>query len=289
MNKISTERPNRTGFSTPTVLSNDMGAVRENPATKSLPANITDTTDYSSLALPAEVTWLTGVDGASHRAELASPLLLDRDLFLSAPIRTPHRYPRQKNIQGLYYFSSTGHHVWHESQLESMVMRWLDMRSDVVAISAQPMLIRFADGTAHTPDLLTMHADHRQVVYDVKPRKFAPKFEQQFAKTRAFCDHVGFGYEVHHELPRQVEVNLSWLSGFKHPGYHPGQEAAQRLHDALDAPLRLRAAATALGQSSRAHGRSALFHLVWTGAVTFDLTLAISDRTLIERNIEGPP
>jgi hypothetical protein len=262
-----------------------MGEVRENPAAKSLTANITGPTDFSLLALPAEVTWSTGVDGAAHRAELASPLLLDRDLFLSAPIRTPSRYPRQKNIQGLYYFASTGHHVWHESQLESVVMRWLDMRSDVVAISAQPMLIRFSDGTSHTPDLLALHADHRQVVYDVKPRKFAPKFEAQFAKTRAFCDRVGFGYEVHHELPRQVEVNLSWVSGFKHPGYYPGNEATQRLLGALEQPMRLRAAATVLGLPSRAHGRSALFHLVWAGVVGFDLSLPISDRTLIERNI----
>jgi hypothetical protein len=241
------------------------------------------TVDISASTLPATVTWSTGIEGAAPKSELATPRLLDRELYLSAPIRTPHRYPRQKNIQGRYYFSSVGAHVWHESQLESYVLRWLDMSKDIVAISAQPMLINFADGSTHTPDMLALHADHRQVVYDVKPERFIPKFAEQFAKTKAFCKQVGFGYEIYHEMPKQVEINMSWLAGFKHIGYGPADDACANLLGSLAPTMQLREAARLLDDRDLARGRSALFHLVWTGVVTFDLTLPISDATLIER------
>lgn len=236
-------------------------------------------------ALPAVVSWLGGTIRTTAMTEPATPALLDAELYFARVIRTPHRYPRQKNIQGQYFFSQTREHVWHESQLEANVMKWLDMSKDIVAIAAQPMLINFADGTSHTPDMLALHADHQQVVYDVKPLKFIPKFEQQFANTRAFCDHVGFGYEVYHETPRQVEINLNWLSGFKHPGYAPTPARGAALREALSTPLSLRDAAAILDSTSAARGRSALFHLVWTGLATLDITLPISDTTTIEGHI----
>lgn len=233
---------------------------------------------------PATVTWSAGVEGALPETALATPDLLRRELYMAAAIREPVRYPRQKNIQGRYFFRSSGQHVWHESQLESSVMRWLDMRSDIIAVTSQPFLIDFPDGTSHTPDLLALHADHRQVLYDVKPKKFIPDYLEQFGRTRALCEHIGFGYEVHHELPRQVDINLHWVSGFKHPGYHPGDEAERRLHDALGLPLTVRAAASALCPRDLPRGRAGLLHLAWVGAVTLDLSRTISDRTLIERN-----
>jgi hypothetical protein len=257
---------------------------RHSPA-EFAPAPLASTSAHA-LALPASVTWTTDIERATPRSELATPLLLDRELYAAAPIRTAHRYPRQKNIQGLYYFASTGRHVWHESQLESMVMRWLDMQDDIVAISAQPMRIDFADGTSHTPDFLALHSDHRQVVYDVKPLRFLPKFEAQFAKTRAFCDHVGFEYEVHHELPKQVAVNLSWLAGFKHHGYRPPAEPIRALLRALDQPMPMREAVDVLDGRNRPRGRSGLFHLVWSRVLDLDMTLPISNRTLIERTAQ---
>ncbi len=239
--------------------------------------------EAAELALPATVTWMPDVERARQKTAPADPDLLNRELYDVALFRQPHRYPRQKNIQGLYFFTGARKHIWHESQLEAQVMRWLDLREDIVALSTQPMRIDFADGTSHTPDLLTLHSDHRQVLRDVKPQKYVPKFQEQFAKTRAFCEHVGFHYELHHELPRQVDVNLSWIAGFKHHGYRPPPEAISRTVDALHQPLPLHNAARLLAPEDLARGRSGLFHLIWSGLLGLDLTTPISDRTLIER------
>jgi hypothetical protein len=231
----------------------------------------------------ATVSWRTNIKGSPLRSKLATPKLLDCELYLAGLARTADRYPRQKNIQGLYFFSRTREHVWHESQLEAQVLKWLDMSKDIVAIAAQPLIIDFADGTSHIPDMLALHADHRQVVYDVKPRKFIAKFEKQFANTRTFCDQVGFGYEVYHETPRQVEINLNWLAGFKDPGYAPTRAETERLLQALGDAIVLDSAAAHLHPGDLPRGRAALFHLVWTNVLTFDLTQPISSDTRIER------
>lgn len=235
------------------------------------------------LALPASVRW-TNARGTAMSAS-ATPALLDRELYLASAIRVGNRYPRQRNYHGKYYFSQTGYHVWHESLLEAAVLTWLDMSKDIVAIASQPMEIVFADGLKHIPDYLAYHADHRQVVYDVKPPRYlTPKYQAQFAKTRALCEHVGWGYEVHTGFPEQVGVNLSWFSAFKHPGFFPGPDATERLLAALTAPLTLLNAARALKLERLANARSAIYHLVWVGVITVDLTQRIDDRTTVERN-----
>jgi hypothetical protein len=121
------------------------------------------------------------------------------------------------------------------------------------------------------------------VLYDVKPLRLINKYAEQFEKTRRLCEAVGWGYEVHPELPRQVDINLSWLAAFRHPGYHPGQAAAERLFGALQNPMPLGVAAATLGMTDLAHGRSAMFHLIWAGLLTLDLAHHLTDNTLIER------
>ncbi|UXN21151.1 TnsA-like heteromeric transposase endonuclease subunit [Curtobacterium flaccumfaciens] len=247
------------------------------------PQRTLTTAEAAALALPAAVTWRPNVEGAHLATAAASVKLLNRELYDVALFRQPDRYPRQKNIQGLYFFTGTRTHIWHESQLEAQVLRWLDMREDIVALSTQPMRIDFADGTSHTPDILTLHSDHRQVLRDVKPKKYIPKFQEQFAKTRAFCEHVGFKYEVHHELPRQVDINLSWIAGFKHHGYRPQPADITRMLTALDGPISLRAVARLLAPADLAQGRAGLFNLIWSGQLSIDLAHPISDRSPIER------
>lgn len=189
------------------------------------------------------------------------------------------------NFHGLYYFSQTGRHVWHESLLEANTLRWLDMHADVTAIAAQPFELSFGDGTKHTPDYIALHADHQQVVYDTKPTKYiqSEKFQLQAAKTRAVCDLVGWRYEVYGSLDTQLEQNLAWVSAFKHPGYFPGNDAASSVVAALATPLPLIEAARASGLPTLAECRSALYNLIWVGLVSVDLTEPLSDSSIVER------
>jgi hypothetical protein len=232
----------------------------------------------------ATVSWLVGADAKTERTEPAGATLLDEDIYLGAPVRTAHRYPRQRNYIGYYYFSRTGAHVWHESLLEASTLRWLDFRDDIVAIAAQPMIMTFDDDSWHVPDYMALHSDGRQVVYDVKPSSLInEKVALQFAKTRRLCAGVGWGYEVCTELPAQTTRNVKWLSNFKHPGYSPTREGAATLLAALEAPISVRKAVSHLGAPSIAHARSGIYHLAWSGILALDLNTHINDNTLIER------
>lgn len=239
-------------------------------------------------ALPAQVNWQPQTGSALAR--LATSALLDEDLFHAVPLRKGHRYPRQRNYHGYYYFSQTRRHIWHESLLEAATLRWLDMHADIVAIAAQPVELRFADGSRHIPDYLALHADHSQVLYDVKPRKFiSPGAELQFANTMAACQEVGWKYEVRTDLPEQVALNLKWLSAFKHHAYYPGDEVAFELLDALPAECTVRAAADMLDVPSLAVARSTVYHLVWAGLFSTDLTIRLNDTALLRKAPHAHP
>jgi hypothetical protein len=217
---------------------------------------------------------------------VADGKLLDRELYLNAPCREGNRYPRQLNYHGHYHFAGTGKHVWFESLLESRMLMHLDREFDIVAIASQPMELTFADGSIHFPDFIALHANGRQVVYDVKPlERIDEKVTEQFDKTRALCETVGWGYEVLTGLPDQVQTNLTWLSYFNHPAFHPGQEAVERLVALLAAStVTVGEAASALELGSLARGRSALYNLAWSRIVTFDMAVPLSDSTLVKWN-----
>lgn len=246
--------------------------------------NMNDITDtHRQLALPAVAHWLDAKK--RPQAEACGPALLNRELYKSPLIREGHRYPRQRNYYGMYYFGQLERHIWHESLLEANSLRWLDRHEMVKAVAAQPFKLTFADGTTHVPDYIALHDHRRQVAYDVKPPKHVAgeAFQLQAAKTKAVCDAVGWGYRVLGELPPVPRMNLEFLSAFQHPGFYPGAASEARLFAALVTPISIREAADALGLDSRAQGRSALFHLVWHRVASIDLNAQTTDSTLVER------
>jgi hypothetical protein len=218
------------------------------------------------------------------RGAVAAPTLLDEELYLARPIRKGNRYPRQKNYHGYYYFSQVGRHVWHESLLEASILSWLDLHEDIIAIASQPMKMTFPDATFHYPDFIAMHSDNRQVVYDIKPTsRMTDKVFTQFANTHEACKQVGWGYEVRSELPKQVEINLAWVGGFRHPGYHPGQNATAQLLSSLTDTSTIADAIEGIGITSAPHARSAIYHLVSARVLALDLTQPLSDSTPVKK------
>lgn len=248
--------------------------------------NQTDTSLAAELARRAEtftgrgtVTWIDQAGRAQIAA--ADPELGDRELYLARPVRVGNRYPRQRNYHGWYSFSQTRRHVWFESKLEQSRLASIDHCSDVVAIASQPMKIEFTDGTEHFPDFLALHGTTRQVLYDVKPRdRVTSKYLDQFARTKALCDQVGWGYSVLTELDPVERANLDWLRNFRHTGHHPGLHNVARLLPAL--PLTVLDAATLLSPNELPAGRSAVFHLAWGREVTIDTARVLSDESIVE-------
>ncbi|MGV8895052.1 MAG: TnsA-like heteromeric transposase endonuclease subunit [Rhodoglobus sp.] len=214
----------------------------------------------------------------------ASAKLLEKELYLSAPIRQGNRYPGQRNYHGLYFFSQTTRHIWVESKLEASSLASLDMSHSIAAIASQPMRLQFTDGQIHFPDFLALHANQRQVLYDVKPKsRIDEKVLTQFARTKALCDLVGWGYDVLTELEPVPQANLEWLRNFKHAGFYPANDALEDLLSKLTTPMTVRNAAVVLGKGSIPQGRSALFHLLWNGDITTNLSIRLTDTSLVER------
>lgn len=238
--------------------------------------------ERQSIALSglAEIDWIASEETLSS---LASPTLQSRDLFDADPFRVPRRYKNQRNYQSRYYFSGTREHVWCESLLERQMLEQLDFRQDIVAIASQPMQMRFADGTKHVPDFFALHADGRQVLYDVKPlSRVNEKAVTQFANTKATCRVIGWDYEVLTEREPQYTLNVHWLAHFKHTGFYPGTATEDRLRTSLARSLRFIDACDVLGRPTLPEARSAMYHLLWIGAATIDLTLPMTDFTMVE-------
>jgi hypothetical protein len=208
--------------------------------------------------------------------------LLSRELYTADPVREGAAYPRQRNYHGFYWMAAVDQHVWHESLLERDCLMWLDFALDVVAVASQPVRLTGSDGVHRYPDFLTLEADGRQTVYDVKPMaRINTKVREQFAWTRTVCESVGWVYRILTDPPPQFKVNLTWLSQFRHPGHHPGADVAEELVAAARPDWTIHDAVRAMPAPSTARARSNVFHLIWTGAFNCDMRQRLSERTAL--------
>jgi hypothetical protein len=234
----------------------------------------------ASTEAPAQAAW-NDANGAAHE-EPATRALLSHDLYLARPNRVGNHYKGQRNYHGHTWFSNTQSLVWHESLFERQALLWLDFTYDIVAVSAQPMKLTFANGREHTPDFMALHSDQRQVVYDVKPAKrITAKYVEQFAETAKVCADVGWGYEVISEFDPIFLGNLLWMSNFRHHNFAPPPEARARLLAALNPSSTIRVAATALSEDYFPAAMGWIQHLAWLGDILFDHTVPLSSTTTL--------
>ena len=236
----------------------------------------------SEMVRGSAVHW-TDPHGEDH-LHLAEPAVLGHELYRGTKLREGNHYPRQRNYHGVFYFSQTRQHIWHESLLEASTLAWLDLHEHITAIAAQPVEIVFPDGSHHFPDFLAQHGDGKQVLYDVKPAaKLKGKVAAQFSRTRGVCDLIGWGYEVRSEQPRDTAINIDWLVTFRHEGHHPGVDIARRLIDSVDDKRTVGQLARAATDLDLPNARSAIYHLIATQFLQIDLGTPISDKTIITR------
>jgi hypothetical protein len=202
-----------------------------------------------------------------------------------SPVRGFASFRGQRNRPGLWWFSSTGELVGHESWLERDRLMALDADSEVVGVAAQPMWLHWADpgsGRAlrHAPDFFARRADGTGVVIDVRPgQRIGDKDAAVFAATAAFCAQVGWEYELAGELDPVRAANLRWLAGYRHPRYAPPALIA-RLRDAFAAPAPLLAGAAAAGDPVAV--LPVLFGMLWRGELAADLdTCRLAPATMV--------
>jgi hypothetical protein len=226
------------------------------------------------------IVWIDTSD--TQHVQPAGPAMLTKPLHLARRVRTGFQYKAQRNYHGLYWFAQTDQHVWHESLFEMSALMSLDFFHEIEAISAQPMMMQFADGTVHYPDFFATHADGTQVVYDVRPRsRVTPETQAQFDQTKRVCDLVGWKYELFTHIHPAVKANLEWIAGYRHPRYTPSDALRNRVLDAATTPVPFEDLIRVANDTIPALGAMVLYNLIWNRSLQFDMTSPLTSYTTI--------
>lgn len=235
--------------------------------------------------------------GQQHECSLEEAARLP--LHLCRPVRTPKSHRKQPSLPGLYWFATTGEHVFYESRLEMRTLRMLDFEADVAAVAAQPFCIAFNSKKKpnfHTPDYFVRCLNGPDRAIDVKPvsRASRPSVKRVFDLTREVCAEVGWRYEVVTGFEGTFEANVRWLAGFRRqPAFF--NEIAEAVLDAVATPQQS-GAATVGGvlreledDMAEALVRPVLFHLLWLRvlAARFDRPLSNSSPLHVSKGVKN--
>ena len=166
--------------------------------------------------------------------------------------------------------------MWYESWVERDQIMALDFDRAVVGLAAQPFWLSWTDRNGrrrrHAPDLFARQRDGTGLVIDVRPDdQITPADAAVFDTTAAACRSVGWQYRRFGALAAVLAANLRWLAGYRHPRCcHPGRDV--QLRTAFAEPGGLLVTAGRVGDPIAV--LPTLFHLLWRGVLTTDLSSA---------------
>lgn len=227
-----------------------------------------------------------GADEAEH--ECALDAASARVLASGRPWRPFRWHHGQRHYSGTYWCATTASHVVYESRLELARLILADFDPLTVEIAAQPFLIEAeaADQVRrHVPDFLLLDGEGLATVVNVKPaeRLANPKVAESLAWASELFEARGWRAETWSGVDEVTMANLRFLAGYRRrvvinpealamvgEAVLPGDTIAEvehRLDTRLDA----------------ADLRPALLHLVWTGTLVTDLTVALGPETVLAR------
>ena len=188
---------------------------------------------------------------------------------------------------GYYWSATTGGHVIYESRLELARLLLADFAPEVVAIAAQPFLLRAPVGgrvRRHVPDFLLVHADQTVRVVNVKPaeRLADPAVAEALAWPGELFEARGWGHEIWTGADPVLLANVRFLAGYRRPGMPPDAVAG--------AVLDLVRAGDCLGGllDRLEHGwprplaKAALLRLLWQRRVSTDLSGPLDAGSVLE-------
>lgn len=221
-------------------------------------------------------------DGRKNTIRANDPKTAERVLPTEHRTRRPGKGKGQKAFQGRYWCAGSGAHVFHESMLEYTSMMLLDHLYDIVAMSAQPMLLTFADGDFHYPDFLAILADGTRLLMDAHSLSMTTvEDERKFELTKQMCERLGWRYLLLNEMSDIVRWNLEYIARFHHPRFTPEPATRNSIlslaanHDTFGGLM------DALRTEKLGEHIPALFHLFWKRALALDITTPITPATPI--------
>jgi len=206
----------------------------------------------------------------------------------ASPARSFASWRGQRNNTGWWWFSTTGEHVGFESWLERDHVMLLDFDASVTRVASQPFWLRWTqDGKkrSHVPDYFVKLADGTGLVMDCRPADRIPSRDAQaFAVARRACDEVGWRYRLVHDPDPVYAANVRWLAGYRHPR-HRHDEVAEAVLDAFSEPRSLFSGARACGETMAS--LPVIYHLLWCGELTTDLTVVLSPQAVVSTGWAG--
>ena len=204
-----------------------------------------------------------------------------------APVRGFPSYRGQRHFPGLYWAASTNRLVGFESWLERDHAILLDFDPQVRAFASQPFWLHWRDATTgrartHAPDFFARLGDGSGLVIDCRPvDRVDERSAVAFTATRQACELVGWRYRLVGEIDPVRVVNLRWLAGYRHGRYGYGPATLDAVRSAFWSPAPLVAQAAEIGDPIAV--LPVVFHLLWQGLLTADLSRPLSDHTLVCR------
>lgn len=198
-------------------------------------------------------------------------------------VRERHAFRGAGSKRGWYYFAATRQMKWCESRFEMRVLRLLDRDPDVLAVAVQPFVLHYRDEAgraSHTPDVFLRHADGTGRVVDVRPERFADKadFVRQRAATKLACAAAAWSYDVCSAIDPVLDANLDWLASCRHGLVDP-LGCTDSILAACGEPQRLGDVVAAFPPAALT--RPVISHLIWTGRLVADLSVRLSDASLL--------
>lgn len=226
--------------------------------------------------------WFVAIEAPGRRAEWDCDSLGAPEPLNLFPVRRPSSGDMSRHIPVTAYSVKTGTHHELESMLEHELFRELDRRRDVVWLLAQPLVLHLPGHriASHTPDLLSVHDDGAITLWDARPReRVDEQFQDNAALTRKAAAAIGWRYEVFHGAARVERLNTRWLHEARRP---------QPWHETQRAELMSILAGCAGSRDANVGDilrrddpelTSTMWHLLWAGEITCDLTQPIRAAT----------
>jgi hypothetical protein len=223
----------------------------------------------------------TAPEGAERRVALHE--LARVSLEQCRPVRSFPSYRGQRNFPGWYWSATMGRRVGFESWVERDHLVALDFDPSVVAIASQPFWLcwRTPAGKVrrHAPDFFVRGRGHDVLVVDSRPLdRIEDRDEEAFAATQRACDLLGWRYAVWGSIGAVLAANHRWVAGYRHPrNFEPVM--AERLRAVFAQPQSLMGGAQQAGDPLGT--LPVLFHLMWRHELVADLSLVLSDRSIV--------
>jgi hypothetical protein len=205
------------------------------------------------------------------------------------PVRSFPVYRGQRHFPGLYWSATTGRHVGFESWLERDHAILLDFDATVTGFASQPLWLSWRQAgrqRRHAPDFFARAVNGSGVVIDCRPVERRDELSVvAFAAAERACGLLGWVYRLVGEIDRVRVGNLRWLAGYRHPRNGEPAALAAAVVSAFSVPSPLVAQAATVGDPIMV--LPVVFHLLWRGRLTTDLSLPLSDHTLVGRDGGG--